>query len=108
MGNLSINAGFDTERTVTAAFTGSYQAVGTALTQNPVIIIFDNQSTVTVTVSVDGVNAWKTFVTSEALLLDLRANNGTAPNFSIPIGTQFYVSGTGGTGQFSIAVIYAK
>ena len=106
--NQAQRAVFDTERTVTAPFTGSFQTIGSALTHNPVIIIFDNQSTVAVAISVDGTNTWKTFTSGEALVLDMRGNKGIAPNFTIDKGTQFYGLGTAGTGLFSIAIIYAK
>lgn len=108
MGNTNIRAGFDTERTVTAPFTGSYQALGSALTENPVLMIFDNQSDVSVAVSIDGTNAWKTFQAGEGLVLDLRANIGIAANYTIDIGTQFYILGTAGTGLFSLAILYAR
>lgn len=106
--NQAQRVGFDTERILAAPFTGVSQTIGTALTVNPVIIVFDNQSTVSVAISVDGVNTWKTFVTGEAMLLDLRSNHGIAPNYTIDIGTQFSGIGSAGTGQFSISVIYAK
>ena len=108
MSNVSIRAAFDTERTVTAPFTGVYQTVGSVLTENPVILIFDNQSDVDVAISVDGTNAWKTFQAGEGLVLDMRGNHGIASNFTIVVGTQFYVLGAAGTGIFSIAILYAR
>lgn len=108
MSNTSVRVGFDTERSVSAPFTGSYQAVGTSLAYNPVVIVFDNQSTVAVSLSVDGTNVWKTFTAGEAFILDLRANNGIAANYTMDLGTQFYVLGTAGTGDFKIAIIYAR
>lgn len=107
MSNLSQRVGFETERTSSGPFSGSYAKIGTVLANNPVIVIFDNQSTVTVSVSVDGTNTWHTFPSGEALLLDLRANNGVAPNYTIDAGTQFWVNGTAGTGSFSISILYA-
>ena len=108
MSNVSLRCGFDTERSVTAAFSGSFQTLGSVLTQNPVIMIFDNQSTVSVEVSVDGVNTWKTFSAGEALVLDLRGNHGIAANFTVDLQTQFYVKGTGGTGSFRLSILYAR
>lgn len=108
MGNNSIRVGFDTERSRSGAFSGSFQTLGSALTQNPAIMIFDNQSTVTIEVSIDGTNTWKTFTSSEAMVLDLRANNGMAANYTVDIGTQFYVKGTGGTGDFKLSILYAR
>lgn len=108
MSNMSMRAGFDTERSRAGAFSGSFQTLGSALTQNPVIMIFDNQADVSVEVSIDGTNTWKTFPAGEALVLDLRGNHGIASNFSVDIGTQFYVRATAGTGSFSLSILYAR
>lgn len=85
---------------------GSWVEIG-ELIANPVIIIFDNQGTVAVEISVDGGNTtWKTFTAGEALVLDMRAAHGIAPNFTFDVGTTFY--GNGASGDFSISYIYAK
>lgn len=84
--------------------TGSNVLIGT-LIESPVIIIFDNQGTVSIQISVNDV-AWKTFPGGEALVLDMRANHGYAPNFTFDKGTSFY--GNGASGDFSIAYLYAK
>lgn len=92
----------------TAGGTGAFQAFSAALTQNPAIIIFDNQSTVAVTISDDGVVSGKTFSAGEALVLDLRTNQTkTANDLTWPIGTQFYANSGAGVGSFFISVIYA-
>ena len=108
--NQSIRVGFDTERSRAATtFNSTYLAIGTALTVNPVVIVFDNQSNVSVPLSVDGVNTWKTFSSGECFVLDLRANSGIAPNYTIDIGTQFLTNAAvGTTGSFLISVIYAR
>lgn len=108
MSNNSIRVGFDTERSRAGAFSGSFQTLGTALTVNPAIIIFDNQSDVAVQVSVDAVNVWKTFSAGEAMILDLRGNNALAANYTVDIGTQFYVKATAGTGSFYMSITYAR
>ena len=108
MTNNNIRVGFDTERSRAGAFSGSFQTLGSTLTQNPAIMIFDNQTTVDVEVSVDGTNTWKTFDAGSAMVLDLRANNGLAANYSVDIGTQFYVRGTGGTGSFYLSILYVR
>lgn len=92
-------AHFDTERVGTP--TGSYAAIGTPLTASPTLIIFDNQSTAPVELSVDGVHTWKTFPASEALVLDLTTNSA-----GVAIATQFYIKGAG-AGTFNISIIYA-
>lgn len=89
------------------AMTGSFVAIGTLL-YNPTIIIFDNQSTSSVAISLDGgATTWKTFPAGEALILDLRAAHGIASNYSFRIGTVFSGNGTA-TGNFSIAYTYAE
>ena len=87
--------------------TGSFTLIGTLL-YNPVIIIFDNQSTTaSVAISTDGgTTTWRTFPAGEALILDLRAAHGLAPNYTFAIGTSFY--GNGAAGTFSISYVYAQ
>lgn len=90
---------------IAAAMNGSFKLIG-SLTQNPVIIIFDNQGTVPIAISIDGgATTWRTFPGGEALTLDLRANHGNAPNGTFSIGMSFY--GNGASGTFSISYIYA-
>lgn len=103
---ISIRALPDTERSVAGPFTGVAQNVGTPLSVNPVIIIFDNQSTVAVQVSIAGVS-WKTFAAGEALVLDMKANAAHAASYTFDLGTQFSLIGTGGSGSFYISIIYA-
>ncbi len=85
---------------------GSWKAIGT-LAFKPVILIFDNQSSVGIAISTNGgTDTWRTFPAGEALVLDLRAAHGIAENFTFPIGTVF--SGNGASGNFSISYVYAK
>lgn len=91
---------------LTGVMTGSAVSIGT-LAFNPVIIIFDNQGTAPVAISVDGgATTWKTFPGGEALVLDLRAANGIAANYTFRVGTTF--TGTGTSGTFSISYVYAQ
>lgn len=101
--NLSQRAKPATE--LITAMTGSNVLIGT-LTESPVIIIFDNQSTSSVVLSINSV-VWKTFPAGEALVLDLRGNHGNAPNYTFDTGTSFYGNGAA-TGSFSISYIYAN
>lgn len=102
--NISQRAGFPAE--LSAAMTGSWVKLGT-LSYIPVIMIFDNQGTVNIAISIDGgTTTWKTFTAGEALVLDLRANHGIAPNFAVDANTSFY--GNGASGTFSISYLYAK
>jgi hypothetical protein len=86
------------------AMTGSNVLIGSLL-ENPVMIIFDNQSTTSVVLSI-GTVSWKTFSAGEALVLDMRANHGLAANFTFDIGTSFFGNGAA-NGSFSISYVYA-
>lgn len=106
--NNSFKAGFDTERSRAGPFSGAFQTLGTPLAHNPVIMIFDNHSDVSIEVSVDGINTWKTFSAGEALVLDMRGNGGMAGNFTVELNTQFFVRGTAGAGSFRLSILYAR
>lgn len=108
--NISQTANFPAE--LAATMTGSFTKIGT-LTASPVIIIFDNQGTVSVTIGIGPssttpaptITTWRTFPGGEALVLDLRGNHGIAPNFTIQSGTTFW--GNGASGTFSISYLTA-
>jgi hypothetical protein len=87
-----------------ATMTGAPVLIGT-LTQNPAIIIFDNLSTVPVTITIGSIQ-WKTFAAGSAIVLDLRAASGIAPNFTFSQNTPIF--GNGASGQFSVSYIYAQ
>lgn len=110
MSNVSQRLQFDIERSLAStSFNGTFLPIGVALIGNPVLIIFDNQTDVSVPLSADGVNIWKTFTAGEAIILDLRANNGIAANYSIDRGIVFYTNASVGTsGSFRISVTYAR
>ena len=106
--NLSQQAGWPNELSA-AMLTATVVKIGTFL-YNPVQIVFDNQSTASVAISVDdatGTNVWHTFPAGEGIVLDMRGNHGLAANFTARIGTTFYGAGTTGTGNFSISYTYA-
>ena len=93
--NISSVAQFGTE--LAASMTGSWVKIGT-ITVNPVHLIFDNQGTVAVAISVDGgTTTWRTFPAGEAIMLDMRANHGLAPNFTTSAGITFFGNGASGT-----------
>jgi len=83
--------------------TGSNVLIGTLLF-NPVKLILDNQSTVSIVISIsfDGGTTliqWHTFPAGEALILD-------EDLYSFPKGTSFY--GNGASGDFSVSYCYLK
>src|SRR3990167_11859 len=100
---------FDTELSVNAAtFDGTAKLIGT-LSNNPVMILFKNQTTVSVFLA-DNTGATKgtTMAESEEIIIDCDANRALAAHRSWPVGTSFYATGVAGTGSFKISVIYAK
>ncbi len=97
---------FGTE--LSATMSGSAVLIGT-LTVNPVHLVFDNQGTASVAIYINGTaasNLWRTFTGGEAIILDMRANSGVAPNFTPQAGTTFY--GNGASGTFSISYTSAQ
>ena len=99
--------GFDTELSLAAPFTGLAQLIGT-LTNEPVVLMFKNQSSVSVFVADNsGSSKGTTMVAGEEIILDCRANSGKATNMGFPIGTSFFATGTAGTGAVKISVINA-
>lgn len=91
-----------------AVLTGGYDLIGT-LDFNPVIIIFDNQSSSgSVGISNNGTSTWKTFTAGEALVLDLRDKKGQAANFTFRKGMSLYAIGAAGATDFKISYIYAE
>lgn len=84
-----------------ATMTGSQVTIGT-LIANPCKIIFDNQGTDAIQITMSSLGTsqiWHTFPGGEALVLD---NDLEA----FPQGTVFY--GTGTSGNFSISYTYIK
>jgi len=89
-----------------ATFTGSLQAFSTTFTDSPWIVIIQNDTDQTVSLSQDGTNTAISLVAGTKLVLDLRANEGTATIFSFKKGEQWYASGTAGTGLIKISYLY--
>lgn len=109
MANNSQRAAVEAEKSLAAtSFDGSDQDIGTPLVNNPVVIIFDNQTDVEVPLYVNGI-LFKTFVAGDIFVLDMRANIGIASNYTFDEGTQFSTNAAVGTsGSFRISLIYAR
>lgn len=91
-----------------ATFTGSYQAVGTALTAPGRIVKIVNNSTVPVTVSWDGVDDHDYLPSGTFCLYDCGTNRGTPSEvLDISERTQFFVKGAAGTGSVYLVVLSA-
>jgi len=80
-----------------ANFSGSYQAVGTPLLQPSYICKLVNNSTVLVTISIDGVHDMDVAPANSFWLYDESKYGIPAIQF-LPQGTQFFVKGSAGTG----------
>jgi hypothetical protein len=85
-----------------AEISGTPLLIGT-LVQEPVQIVFDNQSNTAVGISNNPSFVWHTFPAGEAIILDMRANHGIADNLTFRNGMSFYASGTAGEGNFKIS-----
>ncbi len=90
-------------RTLTAPFTGAYQALGTPLVNSSYICKLVNNSTVLVTISIDGVGDIDVAPANSFWLYD---EYKTKRLEALPAGTQIYVKGTAGTGSVYLVTQY--
>lgn len=91
-----------------ASFTGSYQALGLPSTHPGRIFKIVNNSTMDITVSVDGVSDYDFLPKGTFVLYDIGTNRGSsASEFCLP-PTQFYVKGSSGTGLVYLVILYAN
>lgn len=98
---------WETLRTFNSAtLTGSYQAFGVALTQEPFKLKMINNSTSTVTVSIDNATDIDVAPAGSFWLYDecIYGNAGNMP--TLPIGTQIYIKGTAGVGSIYLVNQY--
>ncbi len=80
-------------------FTGSYQAIGTPLINPSYILKLVNNSTVLVTISIDGTTDIDVAPAGSFWLYD-EGKVGPSSNIpAIPQGTQIYVKGSAGSGS---------
>lgn len=103
------NLQFDTELSLAgSSLTGSAVFIG-QLSNNPVVIRFANQTNQTVFIADNsGSTKGMTLVAGETVIMDCRANHGRAANMSFPINTSFFATGSSGTGNVKISVLYAR
>lgn len=86
-----------------ATFTGLYQAVGTPLNFASYICKLVNNSTVLVTISMDGTTDIDVAPANSFWLYD---EDKTRDHEAVPAGTQFFVKGAAGTGSVYLVSQY--
>jgi hypothetical protein len=90
-----------------ATFTGSYQTLGSALTFNCSIVKIVNNSTVLITVSVDGVNDHDVAPGNSFFLYDVTSDSpAESGSIFVQKGTQYYVKGSAGSGSVYLVTLY--
>ncbi|OGT44277.1 MAG: hypothetical protein A3F13_02605 [Gammaproteobacteria bacterium RIFCSPHIGHO2_12_FULL_40_19] len=92
-----------------ATFTGSYQTLGSALSNAASLIKIVNDSAVDIDISTDGTNDHDFIPANGFTLYDVTANT-TQEGGSIFIkkGTQFYVKGSASTGSVYLVAQYVR
>lgn len=89
-----------------ATFTGSYQNLGTPLVHPSYICKLVNNSTVLVTISIDGINDMDVAPANSFWLYD-EGKVGQVGGFpTLPQGTQIMVKGSAGTGSVYLVSQY--
>lgn len=100
---------YDTMRVFdSSTLTGSYQKLGSAFTHAASIVKIVNNSTVLVTVSIDGVNDHDVLPANSFFLYDETSNSPHTENTYLRAGTQFYLKGSAGSGNIYLVVQYNK
>lgn len=97
---------YETIRSIdSATFTGSYQALGTPITNPSFILKIVNNSNKDVTVTSDGVHDHD-FVPANSFVLYDMSKYGIPTTQFLPQGTQISVKGSAGTGSVYLVTLY--
>lgn len=99
---------WETLRSLSAPFSGSYQALGAPLDHPAYILKLVNNSDVLVTVSIDGSTDIDVAPANSFWLYDEGKVGQSSAFPAIPKGTQVYVKGTAGTGEVYLVVQYIR
>lgn len=93
-----------------STFTGSFQALGTALAHPASLVKLVNNSNVFVTVSDDGTRDVDVAPGNSFFLYDITANTPSQGDDAvfIPQGRQYYVKGAAGTGLVYLVVKFIE
>jgi len=89
-----------------ATFTGSYQALGTPLAHPSYILKLVNNSSVLVTISIDGITDIDIAPANSFWLYDEGKSGVSSAYPAISTGTQVYVKGSAGTGSVYLVSQY--
>lgn len=89
-----------------ATFTGVYQNLGTPLLHPGYIVKLVNNSTVLVTISIDGINDMDIAPAGSFWLYDEGKVGGSSFMPALPQGTQIMVKGSAGTGSVYLVSQY--
>lgn len=90
-----------------ATLSGSYLPLGSPTPDGARIFKIVNNSSVDVLVSIDGVTNHDIVTKGGFCLYDIGTNRGNpSPMTVLPADTQFYVSGSSGTGFIYLVVLY--
>jgi len=102
---LTTRLAWETLRSIdSATLTGSYQALGTPLAHPSYILKMVNNSTVLVTISIDGINDVDVCPPSSFWLYD--EDEGNREHVALPANTQIHVKGSAGTGSIYLVAQY--
>lgn len=90
--------------------TGTYQAVGTALTDHARLVRIVNTMNTEMYISLDGVNDQIRMAAGSFYIMDFSANKVRNDGLFLPIGTIFYVKEVTapGSGNLWVEVLYAQ
>lgn len=94
-----------------ATLMGAYLKLGTPLAHPASIVKLVNNSTVLITISIDGVTDHDVVPPNSFFLYDETSNspvNISEESVYMPQGTQYYISGSVGTGLVYLVVQYNK
>lgn len=112
MGFLGKQAAFETIRSIdSATFTGSYQTLGTPLTNGSCLAFFFNNSGVLVTFSDDGVHDKFVLPSGAGIVFDFGSDaqsRGGDAQLLYPANTQIWVKGSASTGLVYFSTIYPR
>lgn len=103
-------AKWDTLRSLAfGSISGTYAAVGSALTKPAHIVAVINNTDGLMTFSTNGVNDHFVVISNSGRIIDLSSDRtANGESLTLPINTRFYVKGTATSGSVYVEIIYAN